>query len=93
MAKEQKQFIPAKKVATSISVKKSKTAEPQVDEVYEQILAELPYPVPQKTRKKGDNQFWGFKPVTLKVNNEMSLRINGQDDVSLSFSTNKIFLR
>lgn len=60
---------------------------------YPQIIDELPYPhIPtvKLKKQKYDNT---FSPIILKLTNEMTLRIIGQDNIVLSYDSMKIRLR
>lgn len=63
------------------------------DRLYEALLEELPYPVLPKPKIKMKTHHNAFKSIILKINKEITLRINGQDSVAVNFSAKTLFCK
>lgn len=63
------------------------------DRLYEALLEELPYPVLPKPKIKMKTHHNAFKSIILKINKEITLRINGQDSVAVNFSAKTLFYK
>lgn len=64
-----------------------------VDRIYESVVAELPQPTATKSAVKNDMLPTNFKSIILKINQEMTLRINGQDKVCVTYVSEKCFYK
>lgn len=101
MVNEVKQPVPVTKAGKVVRAPSSGSSRKSVtslekkpgDRLYEALLEELPFPVLPKPKIQMKTHHNAFKSIILKINKEITLRINGQDSVAVNFSAKSLFCK